>query len=92
VTAAYNGLQVRARDTQRASDIKGVQKALELYAVDNGKYPLDDYGVKTFAQLSNELVPKYVSKLPIDPKSGPLTDYRYVSGSGTTGYGILVNF
>ena len=36
---AYNGMQQRARDTQRESDIKVLTKALELYYIDNGRYP-----------------------------------------------------
>ena len=36
---AYNGIQVRARDTQRSQDMAGIIKALELYKVDKGAYP-----------------------------------------------------
>lgn len=36
---AYNGIQVRARDAQRSSDMAAIVKALELYKIDNGKYP-----------------------------------------------------
>lgn len=39
---AYNGIQSRARDNTRLSDIKAIQKALELYKVDNGTYPQTD--------------------------------------------------
>ena len=35
---AYNGIQQRARDTQRKSDIANIAKALKLYAVDKGDY------------------------------------------------------
>ena len=36
---AYNGIQQRARDSQRASDMAVLQKALEMYYADNGEYP-----------------------------------------------------
>ena len=36
---AYSGIQQRARDSQRENDIKILTKALELYYIDNGKYP-----------------------------------------------------
>lgn len=36
---AYDGLQQRARDTQRKADITAITKALELYYNDKGRYP-----------------------------------------------------
>lgn len=36
---AYNGIQARAREAQRAQDIKSITKALELYYADKGVYP-----------------------------------------------------
>jgi prepilin-type N-terminal cleavage/methylation domain-containing protein len=36
---AYNGVQVRARDSARIAKIKGIAKAIELYNTDNGRYP-----------------------------------------------------
>lgn len=36
---AYNGIQSRARDAQRAQDVKTIAKALELYYIDKGAYP-----------------------------------------------------
>lgn len=36
---AYNGIQKRAQDSRRANDIASLQKALELYKVQNGSYP-----------------------------------------------------
>ena len=35
---AYNGIQQRARDTQRKNDLAQVAKALQLYNVDNGNH------------------------------------------------------
>jgi len=36
---AYNGIQSRARDAQRTQDMASIMKAMELYYIDNGKYP-----------------------------------------------------
>ena len=36
---AYNGIQGRARDSQRVSDLKTIVKALEIYKTNNGTYP-----------------------------------------------------
>lgn len=36
---AYNGIQVRARDADRASDISTIKKKLEIYYASNGSYP-----------------------------------------------------
>lgn len=36
---AYNGVQARANDTTRIDGIAKIRKALELYKIDNGRYP-----------------------------------------------------
>lgn len=36
---AYNNVQQKARDSQRAQDIKTIAKALEMYYLDHGSYP-----------------------------------------------------
>lgn len=77
---AYNGIQQRGRDAQRQSDIKTITKALELYYLDNNKYPAGSCtsgcvingGWSTtndgsWQNLANALVPKYISALPSDP-------------------------
>jgi len=40
VLVAMTGARARARDARRQSDIAQIRKALELYYVENGKYPL----------------------------------------------------
>lgn len=39
-TVTYNGIQMRARDSERVSDISTIQKLLEAYYIDNGTFPL----------------------------------------------------
>lgn len=42
---AYNGIQERARDAQRNQDIKTIAKALEMYYLDQGRYPTSNCGL-----------------------------------------------
>lgn len=37
---AFNGVQTRTRDSQRVADMNSIVKALELYKVQNGQYPV----------------------------------------------------
>ncbi len=90
---AYNGIQQRARDSQRKSAVAAIQKALEMYRVDNGGYPTcvanvtyQVGGARTScsaesAAFTGSLVPKYLSAVPPDPIS--IGDYRflYIFGS-----------
>lgn len=43
---AYNGVQVKARDSARISKVNSIAKAISLYHADNGRYPpiLDGQG------------------------------------------------
>lgn len=41
---AYDGIQERARDAQRRQDVGTIIKALEMYYVDHGEYPLSNCG------------------------------------------------
>lgn len=36
---AYNGIQERARDSERVSDMAAIQKILEAYYIDHNRYP-----------------------------------------------------
>ncbi len=36
---AYNGIQARSRDSKRIEKVKSIARALELYRIDNGRYP-----------------------------------------------------
>ncbi len=89
----YNGMQARANDSRRDSDIRQVQTALELYKLDYNTYPAvcsaDGSGC-TLSNLSSALSPTYMAAIPKDPKS-PTTDYQYVK-SGTSAYGILIYY
>lgn len=49
------GIQARARDTARLTDIRNIQKALDLYYFDYGKYPRSDgaVGCATYTTIPN---------------------------------------
>jgi general secretion pathway protein G len=79
---AYNGIQVKARDSQRKQDVKTIAKALELYYIDNGQYPTiscasncsinGSWGTSSdvgWDGLASKLIPKYISSLPKDPSN-----------------------
>ena len=92
---AYSGIQTRARDSRRSSDIRQIKSALELYKVDNGLYPAacgaDDSGCSV-SSLAATLVPKYMPSVPQDPQF-PASPYSYVRGPVLNdSYAILVNF
>tara|TARA_R100000655_G_scaffold88508_1_gene128816 strand:- start:889 stop:1428 length:540 start_codon:yes stop_codon:yes gene_type:complete len=75
---AYNGIQQRARDSERKSNISTLAKAFELYHIKYGVYP-DSGGSSTvngswstsndssWQLLANQLVPEFISKMPSDP-------------------------
>lgn len=83
---AYNGIQGRARDSQRLSDMKTIQKALEIYKTNNGIYPAavitpntggfetSTNGTNATNFLSALVGPNGVSSISVDPKN---------SGNGT---------
>lgn len=90
---AYNGVQNRATDTRRKSDITSIQKALEYYATaNNGQYPPSNNGSTTinafwsttadasWAGLVTTMKP--YANIPKDPISTPnswlgASDYNY---------------
>ena len=89
----------RARDSQRKSDFRSVQSALEQYFADNNNYP-SGAGTGGFTGLGSTLTPNYIKNLPTDPKNNGTngtTAYQYQydaqpSGcsTGCTGYTLTV--
>ena len=81
----------RARDTQRKSDLRQMQKALELYKLDQAQpaYPANGptagvcwYAPGLFAATCPAGKNVYINKVPSDPKSGAvLISYYYLQTS-----------
>ena len=93
---AYNGIQERARDADRKSGITSLQKALELYHIDNGGYPSCLGGTyspgdpRSFCNTYNSniiaaLVPTYLKEVPRDPVNSGDIAFSYGAGSKKTG-------
>jgi prepilin-type N-terminal cleavage/methylation domain-containing protein len=80
------GIQAKARDAQRVSDLAKVKVALENYYADNRAYPLSLLIWKPVPSLNtpSALDSKYINKLPEDPKK---TSSVVCSVAGWRGYG-----
>jgi len=100
IIVSYMGLQARARDTERKTDVQAIVKSLELFWTDNGYYPK----ASDMSQINAAWIRANLQNLPasaiINPSSpagtvnsikklGPSTDYMdygYTSldSAGTT--------
>ncbi len=78
--ASFSQAQKKARITKRVSDLKQMQVALEYYYAVNRAYPNSNGAWVTecteFNNTGNNvipgLVPNYISRIPVDPKSAPV--------------------
>lgn len=90
---AYNGVQERARDSQRDSDIRTIRNALEMYYTEHGHFPTSHNGgtlinsgwttsaePEVWQELADQLS-GYIGDLPVDPKN------TYVSGMHSSTHG-----
>jgi prepilin-type N-terminal cleavage/methylation domain-containing protein len=99
VLASLNTARAKARDAVRVSDLRNIQKALELYASDHGgTYPVVNYsgycgGFDTLgANYIPGIVPTYMSRLPTDPDGNTTVTaccYIYHSPNGSE-YKLLI--
>lgn len=75
---AFNGIQQRARDSDRKAAVASLTKALELYHADNGQYPVSSGSTvinnswsttadASWANLESQLRP-YMSQVPDEPR------------------------
>mgnify|MGYP001576183638 CR=1 FL=1 len=88
---ALGSAREKARDSQRLSDLKQVQTALELYYTDNNQYPTAatavTLGAGSYACLNSSgwaitgCVNPYIGLVPDDPGSNA---YSYTSADGST--------
>jgi general secretion pathway protein G len=61
----------QARFTKVKNDILTIESALDLYKLDNGKYPSNDKGLESLIEDEDNL---YLKRLPLDPWNEP---YQY---------------
>jgi len=83
----FMGARERARDTQRKSDLKQIQKALEMYRQDNNPpvYPTatnNRFGLCGSSFVFNHN--NYINKIPCDPL-GP-TPYYYLPNNNNLNF------
>jgi prepilin-type N-terminal cleavage/methylation domain-containing protein len=97
-TVAYNGIQLRTRDTIRVSDLRSIHKSIELYKAENGSYPLPANGslnwtgnCVTFGSVKNYItgISAYVSSSPLDPKWKDTDNRCYLYRSNGVDFMIL---
>lgn len=83
---AYNGIQVRARDTQRAADATNILKSLEAYKAINNVYPIAtstagagswEQSTETAGTFMEYLQSTFSTKIPVDPINDGTHYYRY---------------
>lgn len=96
---SLNGARRRARDATRISNLKEIQKAVELYYSNNGSYPSTSgswrsecaaWGSYANNNVVPGIVPSMMETLPRDPNMDTVNSkYCYVYSSNGTDYAIL---
>lgn len=98
-TVAYNGTQQRTRDMSRISDLRGLQKVIEMYYIDNGSYPLPGNGsgswtgqCTTYGAKDDYIVgltPAYIPKLPYEKYFTTVGQQCYLYRSNGIDYSLI---
>lgn len=100
VLASLSSARSRANDSKRVSDLRQIQKAVEVYATSNGgAYPstggsfrsqCSTWGSYAASSVAPGLAPTYMSQFPSDPQMNASANtccYLYISDG--TDYGVL---
>ncbi len=85
----YVGVRMRARDTQRKSDLRQIQSALEIYRSDVGAYPDTAAFPACGSPLTSGAV-IYMQKVPCDPTNAAPLTYIYQSLAPNLTYTLTV--
>lgn len=67
VLASLNDARARARDAKRLADIQTFQTALEVYNLDNGRYPITSWASSNGTGAWSTLETQLGTTLPVDP-------------------------
>jgi len=82
--ASLNDARAKARDAQRVTEMKEVQKALQLYWHDHQEYPQEgvntvfsscDTGATSLQNGLADLEPDYIPEIPSDPENSTYCYY-----------------
>ncbi|HEU5121209.1 MAG TPA: prepilin-type N-terminal cleavage/methylation domain-containing protein [Candidatus Saccharimonadales bacterium] len=86
---AYNGVQARAKDAERTSDMQAVAKKLELFYVDNGYYPgFSQFNTAAWRQTNlpglsdSALTPPGMSAVSLANTATPASSSQYAYRNG----------
>ena len=95
---SYTGIQQRARDSERSSDVTQIRVALDKYRADQSSYPDvcsgGDNVECSVTSLATVLSP-YLKTIPHDPRNvlDSAMDYRYIRGPIVDdSYAIFVSY
>lgn len=97
---SYGGISAQAKDSVIKGDISAIEKALELYYIDNGHFPNSGGSSSinpswsttndgSWSTLEAQLVPKYISSLP--SSDADCTNLSVTTGSRCYAYSYFVN-
>ncbi|OGG59610.1 hypothetical protein A3C89_00110 [Candidatus Kaiserbacteria bacterium RIFCSPHIGHO2_02_FULL_50_50] len=96
VLTALAAARAKARDARRTDDIAALMTGIELYHNDNVHgYPSPagcTESACSITTLAPYLVPKYLEKLPVDPRSSVYHDYQYIVNGERDSYGLLLKY
>ncbi|MBP7875842.1 prepilin-type N-terminal cleavage/methylation domain-containing protein [Candidatus Woesebacteria bacterium] len=77
---SYNGVQSKARDARRKSDLANTTRALEMYYNDNKHYPFSDEFVWGSQWKATTSATIYMERMPSDSRAS----YQYIPMSVAT--------
>ncbi len=84
VITTFTGIQRKARDTERTTDIKAIHSQLEAYYAQNGWYPaLAEVNTTTLAGLDADALVAPNSSTAIDSTASTTAKYSYVPSPST---------
>ncbi len=99
VLVSVNSSRIKSRDARRLSDLSQIQKALELFYSQNGRYPqINSAATFSAATLWNGTTGSlqyelrdFISRLPVDPTNDTSYQYWYDSDSANQyqSYGLM---
>lgn len=90
VIVAFNGVQDKAKATNKVADLKNLQKVIQLYHAQNGEYPIAN-SWRFQRGVGNDfipgVVPDFTSRLPqiTDGPTGSTANNTYIYRSNATG-------
>ena len=89
----FIGVRQRARDSQRKSDLRQIQSALELWRADQGTYPTGAVITSCGNQLQCTIIGcstpvTYMQKIPCDPLGTSSSPIPYIFNSDGSLYNI----